>query len=414
MLTNCLRAIVACLIVFLCSITAQAEKNWAGWRGPQQTGHAHEQGLPTAWAKDAITWKTSLKGSGHSSPVIWGERIFLTSALENGRQRVVICLDRKDGRILWERVAWTGDPERTHPMNGWASATCATDGKRLYAFFGHGGGLHCYTVDGKLVWQKDLGRFEGPWGTAACPLLVRDMVIQNCDSDKDAYIIALDKNTGAEIWKTKRIDARGWSSPILVEAGGREEIVLNGDQGVRSYNPDTGEEYWYFKNTRGRGTPTVTPAGDLLVVVSGRAGPIAAIRPGKNGDAAKSRMAWKIPRSGGRDLPSPIVVGDYVLASNRSAILTCYDRKTGKELWKGRLGGRTNVSAAPVAYAGLAFFIDEEGETFAIRPGKKLNIVAQNSVGAADDEVFRASITPSDGQIFLRSNRVLYCIGKRK
>ncbi|MBT4865886.1 MAG: PQQ-binding-like beta-propeller repeat protein, partial [Planctomycetaceae bacterium] len=258
MTTNCFRAMLTGIVLLAFTLSAQAEKNWPGWRGPYSNGHAKEAGLPTKWTNDSVTWKAELKGKGQSSPVIWGERIFLTSELQNGRQRLVMCLDRNNGRTLWEHTAWTGDPEPSHRMNGWASATCATDGEHVYAFFGRGGGLHCYTVEGKPVWKQDLGHFESPWGTAACPLLVRDMIIQNCDSEKNAYIVALNKKTGKELWRTKRDDARGWSSPILIEAGGREELVVNGDTGVRAYNPDTGSEYWYFKNTRGRGTPTVT------------------------------------------------------------------------------------------------------------------------------------------------------------
>lgn len=392
---------------------AQAEKNWPRWRGPHQTGHAKEEGLPTTWDNRSVAWKVDLPGRGQSSPIIWGERIFLTSALENGRQRVVFCVNRSDGRILWKRIAWTGQPEPSHRMNGWASSTCVTDGERVYAFFGRGGGLFCYTVDGELLWRKDLGYFEGPWGTAACPVLVRDMVIQNCDSEKDAYIIALDKRTGEEVWKTQRDDARGWSTPILIEAGGREELVINGDTGVRAYNPDTGDEYWFCKSFNGRGTPTITPVGDLLVAVNGKPGPIYAIRPGGNGDVTNTHMAWQTQRGGGRDLPSPIVIDHYVLVSNMKGILTCYDGRNGKELWKGRLGGNSNVSAAPITYGGLAFFHNEAGETFVVRPGEKMNVVARNTVDAAQDEIFRASITPSDGQIFLRSDRVLYCIGKQ-
>lgn len=414
MTTNCFRAMLTGFVLLAFTLTAQAEKNWPSWRGPYGNGHAKEAGLPTQWTNDSITWKTRLKGSGQSSPIIWGERIFLTSALQNGRQRLVTCLDRNDGRVLWQHVAWTGDPEPSHRMNGWASATCATDGEHVYAFFGRGGGLHCYTVAGKPVWQKDLGHFESPWGTAACPLLVRDMVIQNCDSEKNAYIIALNKKTGAELWRTKRDDARGWSSPILIEAGGREELVINGDSGVRAYNPDTGSEYWYFKNTRGRGTPTVTPAGDVLAVLCGRPAPIYAIRPGGNGEVTATHLAWSTKRGGGRDLPSPIVIDGYILAANMKGIVACYDVKTGKELWQGRLGSATNISAAPVAFGGLAFFIGEDGQTVAVRPGEKLNIVAQNTVDSADDEIFRASVTPSDGQVFLRSTQFLYCIGKRK
>jgi outer membrane protein assembly factor BamB len=272
----------AALVVLFAVSAVEAEGDWPRWRGPQGDGHSRETGLRVEWSKDSVTWKTRLKGEGHSSPVVQGERIFLTTALDEGRQRMVVCLDRNDGRILWEQIAWTGEPEPTHKMTGWAAATCVTDGERVYAFFGRGG-LHCYTVDGEHVWSKDLGVFEGPWGTAASPVIVGDLVIQNCDADRDAYIIALDKRTGRVVWKTDREDYRGWSTPVLIQADERDELVLNGHTGVRAYDPETGRELWYCAGFAGRGEPTATPAHGLLYMVNGLRGNVYAVRPGGNG-----------------------------------------------------------------------------------------------------------------------------------
>ena len=387
------------------------DSNWPRWRGSAADGHSQETGLPHEWNKDSVLWKTPLEGRGHSSPTIWGDRIFLTSAVDQGKQRMVMCVDRTNGAILWQNIAWTGEPERSHGMNGWSSATCATDGQRVYAFFGRGGGLFCYTVDGELVWSRSLGWFEGPWGTAASPLLVGDMVIQNCDSDQDAYIIALDKKTGDEVWKTKRPVHRGWSSPILIKLDGRDQIVVNGHTGLIAYDPESGKELWNCRCESGRGTPTVTPAGGLLYAVNGLSGGGAyCVRPGGTGDVTESRRLW-IARRGGRDLPSPIVVGDTMLVAGlRGGILTAYNTGDGSELWTNRLGGQ--VSASPVSYDGLAFFITESGDTVVVDPKSDEKIVTTNTVGATDGELFRASITPCDGQLFLRSDQCLYCIGK--
>jgi len=395
--------------------TTAADANWPRWRGPNQDGHSSETGFPKTWDDSSIVWKTPLKGEGLSTPIVWGERIFLTQARGRGKQRVVLCIDRNDGRILWEKVAWTGTPEPSHRDNGWAAATCVTDGERVYAFFGHGGGLFCYTVDGKLVWNKPLGEFKGPWGTAASPVLVGDLVIQNCDADADAYIIALDKKTGKQVWRTPRDNFRGWSTPILVKTEKRDELVLNGDRGVRAYDPKTGKELWFCKSFNGRGTPTVTPSeAGLLHVVNGKPGDTYAIKPGGSGNVTKTHMAWHTRRSGGRDLPSPIAMGKYLLIANRrNAILTCYDTKTGKELWKSRIG-RPKFTATPVAYDGVALFLSESGETVVVKPGDELNIVARNKITPRDGEYFGSSITPSNGQLFLRGTRTLYCIGKRK
>ena len=404
-------------IVVFCAIVIDAsgmsrtygEPNWPRWRGPQADGHSREKGLPHKWTNDSLAWSTPLKGRGHSSPTISGKRVFLTSALDQGKQRIVICIDRTDGAVLWQSIAWTGEPERSHGMNGWASATCATDGERVYAFFGRGGGLHCYTVDGELVWSRDLGRFEGPWGTSASPLLVGDFVIQNCDSDQNACIIALDKRTGSEVWRTSRPDHRGWSSPILIQAGGRDEIVVNGHTGVIAYAPDSGNELWKCRCAAGRGTPTVTFANDALYVVNGLSGGGAyCIRPGGNGDVTESRRLW-ITRRGGRDLPSPIVIADTMLVAGlKGGVLTAYDTNNGNELWVKRIDGQ--VSASPVSYDGLAFFLTESGDTVVVDPESEEKIITRNSLDATKDELFRASITPCDGKLFLRSDQRLYCI----
>lgn len=393
-----------------------ADWNWPQWRGPNQDGHTKETGLPTKWDNSSVVWKTPLKGDGQSSPVVWGERIFLTQARNRGRQRVVLCINRNDGRILWEKIAWTGKPEPTHRMNGWASSTPVTDGKHVYAFFGKGGGLFCYTMDGSLVWNRnDLGPFKGPWGTAASPILHGNHVILNGDADADSFLAAFDKATGKTDWKVPREDKRGWSTPILVKANGREALVLNGHSAVRGYDPKSGKELWRAKSFVGRGSPTVTPGHNgLLYVLCGLRGDFSAVKPGGSGDVSETHRVWHKPRGGGRDLPSPIVIGKYVLVINmRNAILTCYDAATGKEQYKARVG-TPQYTATPISYDGLALFQNESGETLLVKPGPKLNIVARNRITGGEDEIFRGSITPSDGQLFIRSTKALYCVGKRK
>ncbi|MEX0718936.1 MAG: PQQ-binding-like beta-propeller repeat protein [Planctomycetaceae bacterium] len=395
---------------------ASAEENWPRFRGPHQDGQSLEEILPVHWSADDVAWRVPLKGEGHSSPVLWGDRIFLTTALERGKQRVVQCFHRGDGKLLWEHVAWTGTPEESHKMNGWASATCATDGEHVYAFFGRGGGLFCYTLDGKLVWNKgndELGDFPGPWGTAACPVIVGDLVIQNCDADDGSYLLAVDKRTGETAWKTVRPPLRGWSTPILFEAAGRQELVVNGDKGVQAYDPETGKELWFCKSFDGRGDPSLILADGLVIALNGKPAPLYAVKPGGDGDVSESRRAWVTPRSAGRDLPSPVLVGGEVLIVNmQGGILTSYDLATGKELWKERVGG--NYAASPVAYSGHALFVGESGETVVVKPDASPRVVARNKVNATDEEIFRASPALSEGQVFLRSDGALYCIGKRR
>ena len=408
-----IQIILVSLCLFGSFSSSFADSNWPSWRGPRGDGHSLEKGLPVEWSPRSVVWKKTLNGEGQSSPTIWGKRIFLTSALEQGRNRLVMCLDRTNGKILWERLAWTGSPERIHAMNSWATPTGVTDGEFVFAFFGKGGGLFCYTVDGKPVWQKNLGEFVSPWGTAACPVLVGNLVIQNCDADENAFLAAFEKATGKQVWRTKREDFRGWSTPVLIHVNGRDELVMNGQTGAHAYDPATGKQLWNCSTKIGRGSPTVTPGNGLLHVVEGKKeGTIYAVRPGGNGDVTNTHRVWSRQQGAGRHLPSPLVFGNYLHVVTRGGVLTCYESSTGKLLWKTRLNG--TYSGSPVAYNGLIFFLNEDGETAVLKPGNKPNLVHRNRLGNQVGEIFRASITPSGGQIFIRSNKVLYCLGSLK
>jgi outer membrane protein assembly factor BamB len=241
-------------------------------------------------------------------------------------------------------------------------------------------------------------------------VLVGDLVIQNCDNDSHARLVAFNLQTGEPAWETDRPDNRGWSTPILLPSGQRQELLLNGHAGVTAYDPATGKQLWFCKSFNGRGEPTVTPGKELVYLVNGLAGDIYAVKPGGNGDVTSSRMAWHTPRRSGRDLPSPILINNYLLVSSLSGILTCYDGQSGKVLWTDRLGG--NVSASPIAAGGLAYFQAEDGVVTVIEPGDAMKVVARNKVQSSSDELFRGSPAVYDGQLFLRSDKVLYCVGK--
>ncbi|MBC8352336.1 MAG: PQQ-binding-like beta-propeller repeat protein [Planctomycetes bacterium] len=404
-----LRFIVSVMVLSLGSFCSlRGETNWPGWRGPFGTGASQAIDLPVKWNDSNVRWMVQLPGQGQSSPVVWEDKIFLTAADDAGGTRIVMGLDRATGELLWQDNAWTGEPERTHPMNMFASATCATDGEVLIAFFGRGG-IHAYDLAGKKLWSRDLGLFKGPWGTAASPIIFGDLVIQNCDAEGKSSIIGLDKRTGKTTWETPRDRLRGWSTPLLVDGPERTEVVVNGEQGVTAYDPATGEQLWFCKGDRGRGTPTVTRHEDILIAVSGRPGDMFAMRTGGSGIVNATHEVWRTSRKAGRDLPSPIVVGDYlVVVSLRPGLATCYDAATGTELDKTRLDG--NFSASPISANGLIYIPNEAGDAFVLKPGKKLEVTAVNQMAVGDDEIFRSSITPSGNELLIRSDRVLYCI----
>lgn len=392
----------------LLAIPATAAENWHQWRGPESNGHSTATNVPVKWTADSVAWKTTIPGVGQSTPVMWGNRIYLTSASQDGNQRHLFCIDRTSGEILWQHKAWEGEAEPTHSMNNRASATCVTDGERVIAFFGRGG-LHCYDMDGTLLWSEKLSTFPGPWGTAASPIIVGDLVIQNCDADETAFITALDKKTGKQAWKVERQSIRGWSSPIAIQVGERKEVVLNGHSQVTSYNPANGETLWTLKTSNGRGTPTVTPTGEFLVTLCGLSGDMLAVRPGGSGDVSDSRVLWRTPRTGGRDLPSPIISDNFLLIARlRPGLVTCYDVTSGNEVWTQRMEG--GFSSSPIVAGGRVYMLSETGTTYVIKPGAKPEVLATNSVGQEAEEIFRASPTPFDGHLLIRSDRILYCV----
>jgi len=364
------------------------------------------------WSPADVAWRTELPGIGHSSPCLWDERIFLTSARKSGSQveRYVICLDRGSGEILWKHRASAGEAEKVHSMNCFATATCATDGERIVAFFGRGG-IHCYDIAGKKLWSYDAGDIPSPWGAAASPIIVGSKVIQNCDAAGASALIALDTKNGKVVWKTDRDDKPrgGWSTPILIDTGDMKELVLNGEFGVDGYNPDTGKHLWFCKGFNGRGTPMPLLNNGILYLLSGKPGDTFAVRPGGKGDVTASHMVWHTPRKKGRVLSSPAIYQDHMLNVSMEGYANCYDAPTGNLLWTERLDGR--YTASPLLARGLFYIQSEAGETLVIRPGEKLDIVATNKVGAGAKEIFRASPVPAQGQLLLRSDRVLYCVG---
>ena len=253
--------------------------------------------MATKWDASAVVWKAKLKGEGQSSVVNWGDKIFVTSATDKGAKRWVHCLDRKTGKLLWEREVASVKQEQIHKMNTWATPTCVTDGERVIAFFGPGG-IHCFSMDGKPQWQRNLGEFPGTWGIGASPIIDGKLVIQNCDAEGASSLVALDKTTGAPVWTAKREDKPkgGWSTPGIISAGARRELILNGEQGVNAYDPATGKDLWFCKGYAGRGEPIPVLDHGLLYVVNGQPGNTYVVKPGGSGDVSETNRVWNAKR----------------------------------------------------------------------------------------------------------------------
>jgi outer membrane protein assembly factor BamB len=423
------------LAAFLLSATAASDR-WAQWRGPTGQGHAEDARIPLSWSEtENVLWKTRLPGAGNSSPIVWGDRIFLTAASGGGVERYVLCVRAGDGKLLWKQLASRGVPAgQTHEWNGYASASCAIDGKYVFAFFGTPG-LFCYDFEGKLLWKHSFGVFtsKAGWGTAASPFIYEDLVIQNCDNDgaeglrpgrnpSDAApmaLVALEKATGKVRWQTSRNQGRGFSTPRLVTApSGRVDLVLNGPLGVWGYDPRTGKEVWHCDRTDPKdqarfGEPVPVSNATTLFVPSGRPGPFQAIRLGGTGDVSKTHLVWQVVRKKHRDVSSQVLWEDLIFAADRNAVLSCHDIKTGKMLFAQPLGTRKKSLASPVAVGGKLLFVLDDGETVVIEPGRTLKVVGRNKLGEGNSLDFNASPAVAAGKLYLRSQSHLYCIGKK-
>jgi len=336
----------------------------------------------------------------------------LTSGSEDGTLRQVFAVDTANGNLLWTAKVNVAKPETPHAMNTFATATCATDGEVVVAFFGPGG-LHAWDLDGKPLWSRtDLGGFPGPWGVGASPVIDGELVIQNCDAEGPSTLLAVNRKTGATVWSSPRKDTPngGWSTPIIIEAAGHRELVLNGEFGVQGYDPATGKELWFCAAFNGRGEPVPEFANGLLYVVSGKPGDTFVVQPGGSGDVDQDPPVAQLQAAGrprsfvarrGRRLPLRLQhVRHRVLLQRRN-------RRDVRE--PTRLNAA--ISASPLVANGLIYLQAENGEVLVLRPGKTLEIVARNSVGAGAGEIFRASPAPIGGALYLRSTTSLYRIG---
>jgi len=415
--------------------------NWPQWRGPDGSGISNEKNLPLEWSPTKnIKWKTPIEGRSHSSPIVWGNRVFLTTAIEgpvvSGAKAVkhmdgdreflhpdsvganhkhtfkVLCLDRDSGKLLWQATAWEGTPyDNRHRKGSYAASTPATDGKLVYAFFGTEG-LYAYDFKGKLTWKAQLGNLGTVgMGTGTSPILFDDFVIVQCDEENGAssFIVALDKKTGKEVWKTPRKVQVSWSTPILVRGATRTELITSGTEFVISYDPATGKELWRHKGVESNAIPSPVANSEMVFLSAGFPAKIAmAIRLGGSGDLTGTpNVLWTYAK-GTAYVPSPILYGDYLYLTTDRGVLTCIDAKTGEVKYEGgRIPIPATFTASPVAFDGKILMTSEDGDTFIVKSGPKHEILGTNSVG----EPVYASPAIADGRIFIRGEKNLYCIG---
>jgi outer membrane protein assembly factor BamB len=416
--------------------TSSAE-NWPQWRGPGGLGVSTEKQVPTEWAPDRnVAWKTELPGSGHSSPIVWGGRVFVTSVIEGepipgakaathmmgGKEWVhpdsvaadrkhtfkVLALDARSGRIVWEHTPYEGVVyDARHRRSSFASATAATDGKMVYAYFGPEG-LYAYDFAGKLIWSVVEKFPHLGLGIGTSPVLYQNFVIIQRDEDEGAnsVIVAYDKVTGKEAWKTKRPVQISWSTPVVVITGQRTELITNGTEFVIAYDPATGKELWRTKGVESNAIHTPLVGNGLVIVTAGF--PVKRVIAIRTGDVADDkRVAWEYSRGTGY-VVSNIVYGDYLYLTSDNGITTCVDVATGQIKYE---GGRPPKPArffgSPVAFGGFVAMTSEEGDTYMVKAGPAHEIVRTNSIG----EMVWSSPAISNGRIYIRGQKHLFAIG---
>ena len=412
-----------------------ADRFWPTWRGPLSTGVAPEADPPVEWSETTnVRWKVEVPGRGFSSPVVWGDRIFLLTAVPVGvdapngegqvglypdrvHQFTVIAYDRADGSVAWQQVAREEQPhEGAHRQNGsWASGSAVTDGEHLFAYFGSRG-LYCYDLDGQLIWETDFGdkSMRNEFGEGTTPALFGDTIVVVWDHLGDSFVVALDKTTGEERWRRARDEIDTWATPIIVEHDGRHQVVVGAMNRIVSYDLGTGEDVWHSDGLTMNPIPSPVAAEGFVYLMSGyRGNALKVVRLDRaNGDITDTpAVAWTLDRDTPY-VPSPLLYDDtlYVLKSN-SGILSAFDAQTGTPRYeRQRLPEVPNVFASPVGAGGRVYIPGRDGTTLVIRHGSTFEVLATNTL----DEGIDASPAVAGDEIYLRGSRHLYAIGHRR
>jgi len=430
---------------------ASDKGSWPSFRGPHASGVAEGQNLPDEWngkTGQNILWHTSIPGLAHSSPVVWGNRIFVTTAISSDPKAsfrpglygdgdastdrsvhrwMLYALDKQSGKILWEQAAYEGAPvDKRHIKSTYANSTPVTDGRIVVAWFGSQG-LYAYDVNGKPLWKVDLGRLDlgaydiptYEWGPASSPIIWKDLVILQCDTQADSFIVAFNADTGRAVWKTSRDEIPSWGTPTVVTTAKGKELVTNASNFIRGYDPRTGKELWRLGRSSKITAPTPIFADDILVVVSGRGPerPIFVVKAGARGDltlpegkTSSDTVIWS--KTGrGSYMPTPLIYNGILYVLSNNGTFDAYNLKTGEEIYRQRLPVvGSGFSASPVASDGKIYLSNEDGEIIVVSAGEKFNHIATNSMG----ELLMATPALSDGVMYVRSSESLFAVGRKK
>jgi outer membrane protein assembly factor BamB len=402
--------------LFLALASSLPAGDWREWRGPAGTGVSDEKDVPLTWSKtENVKWRVPMDGTGNSTPIVVGSRVFVAHAPAKGPARGLYCYDRSTGEQLWKHEVEYAENEPTHNTNPYCSASPASDGERVVAWYGSAG-VYCFDLAGNVLWQKDLGKVEHIWGYGSSPAIYEDLVYINYGPGLNAFVVALDKKSGNEVWRkeypgmksSELGEFRGsWSTPVVHKFGERTLLLLSLPEKLRAVDPRTGEDVWTCDGASKLVYTSPLVAGDVVVTMCGYGGPAFAVKGTGEGDVTAQRL-WIHPRNPQR-VGSGVVVGDLVYILNEPGQAWCLDTKTGEKKWEERLGGGNSWSSMTHA-DGRIYIANTAGTTFVLEPSsEECKIVSENPLG----ELTRGSHAFSDGQIFLRTYQALYCIEQK-
>ena len=409
---------IALLFCFSASVWAE---NWPWWRGPSRQGESKEKGLPVSWSAESnLVWKAEIPGESWSSPIVWEDKVFVTTATDTGVNCHVMALNAANGEVLWSKKVIEQVPRRKEGRNSYATPTPATDGRAVYAVFGDGS-IVALSFEGEVLWVNRDVKFYSRHGLGASPVLHEDLLIMPFDGsttegnerigwqipwDK-SFILALDKKSGKESWRAKRGQSRiAHVTPNIYRAGGQEQLVSGAGDVVQGFDLEDGERLWSVYSQGEGVVPSVVIADGLIYTASGFEKPtIRAVSP-PTGSSEEAKIVWE-QNKGVPSIPSFVHVNGYLFAITDGGIASCLDAKTGEQVWQERVGG--NHSASPVAAEGRIYFLSESGECTIIKAGPEFEVLARNTLPGK----FQASMAVSNGRLFLRSNEAIYAVGQK-
>jgi outer membrane protein assembly factor BamB len=412
----------AFIVLLLSSVGLFA--NWPAWRGPEGTGVARESTLPLRWStNENIHWRTPLPERGNSTPIVWNDAVFITQAIEKENRRTLICFDRKTGKQRWQKGVTYSEKEPTHETNPYCSASAVTDGERIVASYGSAG-LYCYDLKGNELWHRDFGKQHHIWGNAASPIIHEELCVLNVGPGERSFLVALDKRTGNTVWQvdepgghsgrakpgddSRDIWIGSWSTPIVIEENGREQLIMSFPKRVAAFDPKSGKEIWTCAGLNPLVYTSPLYADGIVVAMGGYSGSALAVKTGGRGDVTETHRLWQHPRTRQR-IGSGVIHDGHVYILNELPTAECYELKTGKPVADRRLkgSGPKGENWSSMVLAGdRIYVINQSGDTFVLKASPQMETLAMNSLG----EFTNASLAPSDGEIFIRTHKALWCV----